>query len=305
MKTYLCLESDVRMHQEGGVCKVIHRGKGVFISSSGSWVYLLLRLLWRPIAKDDIEVLLNEEHLQEARTLLVLLEERGIINRFSAENENAALFYFQNKRPFKGKFSCLDRKCIPTLHLEPPTVEAISLSTALGNRYSCSETTSGELSTRNLSTLLALTYGFFPSESGILRRAVPAAGGLYPLLIFLSLSRGDELDCYRYMPEHNRLDCGSSFHGRIRDLCNDQDITDPARALITFVYNVKKNTMKYGPLGLQFALIECGHAAQNLILGAAGIGIGARCIGTVTFEVAHVAFDLKPDQIPLYAVALY
>jgi len=268
-------------------------------------MYSLLRLLRHPIPEADLEILLNEEPFRNGKSSLILLEKHGIIVRFAAENESAALFYFCNKRPFSGKRPCLDRKYGQTPSLEPPSVETISLSTALGNRYSCSEETSVELSTENLSTLLALAYGFFPSETGIMRRAIPSAGGLYPLTVFLSLSCGDKQDCYRYIPKHNRLDWVSSFRGRIRDLCNNQDITDPARALVIFVYDVKKNTVKYGPRGLQFALIECGHAAQNLILGAAGIGIGTRCIGTVTFEIAREVFTLKLNQVPLYAVALY
>lgn len=305
MKTYLCFEIDVKVHHEKDGCKLFHKGKGLIISSSGDWLALLLKLLLRPIPENDLNDILSKESLINAKKLVTFLEEQGIIIRFLAENDSSSLFYINNKRSYTGGFSMLDRNCGPTYQLEPPLVDDISLLTALRNRYSCSETTTVELSMQKLSTLLALTYGYFPSEEGIMRRAVPAAGGLFPLSIFLSLPRGDELDCYCYVPEHSHIDRISTCHGRIRDLCNDQNVTDPARALVMYVYNVKKNTIKYGPRGLQFALIECGHAAQNLIIGAAGMGIGSRCIGAISFQTAQDAFNLTVDQIPMYAVALY
>jgi SagB-type dehydrogenase family enzyme len=121
----------------------------------------------------------------------------------------------------------------------------------------------------------------------------------------VSLNDGGCLKSFLYHPEEHSIELFSVCQGSIRVLCNDQETAAAAIGLVTYVYNVQKNSSKYGARGLQFALIECGHAAQNLILAASDIGLGTRCIGAVDFEAASPAFNLLPDQMPIYAVALY
>jgi len=303
--TYLCLEFDVVVRNENGMCMLSHRGLGAHIEHSGDWVLLLMELLRNPVSERELHAVLGENYRCSAKVLLTHLEDRGFIFRFSAEDGNVARYIFHNKRPLWEKFEQLDGGKREDRLLKPPNVEKISLSSALENRYSCSMATSTELTPENISVLLTMTYGFFKSKDGIQRRAVPAAGGLFPLDIYLSLPCGEGLENFLYNPVESLLRRVSICRGSIRGLCNGQEITDPAKGLVTYVYKIAQNTPKYGPRGLQFALIECGHSAQNLVLGAAGLGIGSRCIGAVDFQAAEVAFSLDTGQVPLYAVALY
>jgi len=267
---------------------------------------LLLELLRSPVSEDKIDAILGDNYRRSAKVLLTQLEEHGFLFRFSAEEGNTARYIFHNKRPSWETFEHLDGGNGEVRLLKAPTVvERISLASALRNRYSSSTATSEELSLENPSVLLAMTYGFFESQDGVQRRAVPAAGGLFPLAIYLSLPCEEGLEDLLYNPIESQLERVSICSGSIRGLCNGQEIAGPAKGLATYVYNVVQNTSKYGPRGFQFALIECGHAGQNLLLGAAGLGIGSRCIGAVDFQAAKVAFRLGPNQVPLYAVALY
>lgn len=293
------------LRQESGRCKLTHQGLGAHVEHTGDWVPLLLELLRSPISEEELDAILGDNYRRSAKVLLTQLEERGFLFRFSAEEGNTARYIFHNKRPSWEQFEQLDGGNWEVRLLKPPDVERISLASALRNRYSSSTATSAELSLENLSVLLAMTYGFFESKDGVQRRAVPAAGGLFPLAIYLSLPCEEGLENLLYNPVESQLERVSICSGSIRGLCNGQEIAGPAKGLVTYVYNVAQNTPKYGPLGFQFALIECGHAGQNLLLGAAGLGLGSRCIGAVDFQAAKVAFNLGPSQVPLYAVALY
>lgn len=295
------------MKHEHGICILSHDGLGIRVEHRGEWLPLLLELLRNPVSVVNLDAVLEQNSCsRSAKTLLAQLEERGFLTRFSADDENMARYIFHNKRAASWEdVECLAGGQSEVRQLPPPDIERISLASALGNRYSSSTASHVDLSPENLSILLALTYGLFESTDGIQRRAAPSAGGLYPLTIYLSLPCREGIENLLYDPVESQLTKISVCSGSIRGLCNGQEIVDSAKGLVTYVYKAAQNTSKYGPRGLQFALIECGHAAQNLLLGAAGLRIGSRCIGAVDFDTAKEAFNLQAGQIPLYAVALY
>lgn len=265
-------------------------------------------MLRNPTIEEDISNIINDEgNSSLAKNLIIKLEKHGFIFRFSAENSNIACYILQNKRQPWETFEDIygiNIKYIINL-LENPNTEKISLTSSLKNRYSHSKPTDIELSLDVLSILLSMTYGYFKSKDDIKRRAVPAAGGLYPLDIYLSIPTDNGLESFLYDPSASSLSRVSICKGSIRGLCNGQEIVEHSKGLVTYVYKASMNTKKYGFLGFQFALIESGHAAQNLLLGAAGLGVGSRCIGAINLKNANLAFNLESGQIPLYAVALY
>jgi SagB-type dehydrogenase family enzyme len=74
-----------------------------------------------------------------------------------------------------------------------------------------------------------------------------------------------------------------------------------AKAPVIFVITVeyKRITGKYGERGIRYALIEVGHAGQNLFLEAEALGLGAGIVGAFNdAEVSEVA-GLPPEHEPL------
>ena len=76
-------------------------------------------------------------------------------------------------------------------------------------------------------------------------------------------------------------------------------VADSAAVLIiTAVY--ERTTRKYGERGKRYVHIEIGHAAQNVLLQAASLGLGAAVVGA--FDDAAVAnlLDLPVPEQPFY-----
>jgi len=138
-----------------------------------------------------------------------------------------------------------------------------------------------------LAKVLCLSYGVTRDNTGthFTRpfRAVPSAGGLYPLELFVYASRIDGLapGLYHFDPEEAELDT-LALEGDIphpASLVVQSDLADEAAATV-FVSGVfHRSTFKYSDRGYRFVLIEAGHLIQNAALTAAGVGLGATSIG--------------------------
>lgn len=287
------------------MCRILYKNKGANIQCRVPWLCFLLKLLMDPLSYDCMLDLIDRCNANLLDSLLDQLVGQGFVYKFCAVDNNIARYYAYNRRLSCEEFVRVDGTEDKIKNLSAPKFGKMSFELALKNRYSFSEATSMGLTSENMSILLEMTYGFFKSSDSIQRRVVPSAGGLYPLEIFLALPCNEGLESFVYDPVVSQLTRVSVCHGSIRGLCNGQDVVNLAKGIVTYVYHVEKNTQKYGQRGLQFALIECGHAAQNLILAASSLGLGSRCIGAVDFNLAAIAFGLSFAHVPLYAVALY
>ena len=59
-------------------------------------------------------------------------------------------------------------------------------------------------------------------------------------------------------------------------------------------------TERYGTRGMSYALIEAGHAGQNLYLQAAALGLGTVAIGAFHEDVVRTVLHLDPREHPIY-----
>lgn len=133
------------------------------------------------------------------------------------------------------------------------------------------------------SNLLGKSYYIVDEQSN--RFNIPSGGALYPVDIFVISLRIQHLKngVYYYNPfkkclnTHIDLDKESidlflekAFFTNKRD---DIDIASSA-AIIVFAGFCGRSSIKYGDLGLKFALIEAGAILQSFYLTAAQLGIG-------------------------------
>jgi len=137
-----------------------------------------------------------------------------------------------------------------------------------------------------------------------LQRTAPSAGALYPLETYLAATRVEGLapGIYHYLPERHGLvlERAGDVRKELTAAAMDQDCLRFSACVILFAAVYERMTVKYGERGAGFALREAGHAAQNVCLQAAALGLGTVVMGAFDpVEVRRIA-GLPEEQDPVY-----
>jgi SagB-type dehydrogenase family enzyme len=167
----------------------------------------------------------------------------------------------------------------------------VPFESAIRERRSRRDFAPEPLSLAELSTLLHAAYGVTgdaPVSEGdealsVATRSVPSGGALYPLEIYPVVRTVDGLTAglYHYDPQRHVLEVirEEETDGSLeRLLANPEELGYPAStcAVTFFLIGIFwRSRFKYGLRGYQFALLEAGHIAQNLLLGAEALGVNA------------------------------
>jgi SagB-type dehydrogenase family enzyme len=180
----------------------------------------------------------------------------------------------------------------------PPRQGKMSLEEAIARRRSVREFKPEALTESELSQLLWSAQGI-TDPAGY--RSAPSAGALYPLEVYVAVPSGF---CHYESREHRLT------RRRDRDLrsaiCRaalEQEAIRqaPADFVITAVY--ARIEQKYGAgRGPRYLHLEAGHAAQNLLLQAVALGLGAVPIGAFDDDALQRALALPADHKPLYVI---
>jgi SagB-type dehydrogenase family enzyme len=188
-----------------------------------------------------------------------------------------------------------------TIDLPPPQRRGRqSLESVLGARRSVREFGEAPLSERHISQLLWAGQGISDPDG---LRTAPSAGALYPLELYLSTGDG----VFRYRPDGHRLARLSDRDRRAmiyRHALRQEAIREAAAVfVIAAVY--RRTTGKYGrTTGLRYVHLDAGHCAQNLLLQAVALGLGAVPVGAFHEEKVQEVLGLPVDHEPLYLVAV-
>ncbi len=123
------------------------------------------------------------------------------------------------------------------------------------------------------------------------RRVIPSAGGLGTVEVYVVCERveGRRREVVRYYPHHHGIAHVSDLPTRaeVDRLCATEG-NDPAIVLLLAV-RFDEIWGKYGERGTRFALIEVGHACQNIALRIARAGLAGYQLGGV--------HDLELEQL--------
>ncbi|MFW6010923.1 MAG: SagB/ThcOx family dehydrogenase [Desulfosalsimonas sp.] len=184
---------------------------------------------------------------------------------------------------------------------EPEHDSSTSLEQALLKRRSQRSYAQAPLCLDEVSQLLWATQGV-TSRQGF--RTAPSAGALYPLEIFVAAGSVEGLDpgIYRYMPESHKL--RAEISGDKREEIYAAGLRQPpireAPAVFVVTAVFERTMQKYGGRGERYAMMEAGHAAQNLCLQTVDLDLAAVPIGA--FDDSGVARVLGLDKktTPLY-----
>lgn len=184
------------------------------------------------------------------------------------------------------------------IQLPKPLLQGnMSLEEAMAKRLSVRDFSTEPLTVAEISQILWATQGITGTWG---RRTAPSAGALYPLEVYIALREG----LFHYVPhDHNliRVSDKNLLDSLASAALGQRCVKDaPATIIIAAVY--ERIERKYGSRGERYVKIEVGHAAQNTLLQATALGLGAVPVGAFHDGQVHKILNLPPDHIPLYLI---
>lgn len=181
--------------------------------------------------------------------------------------------------------------------LPPPVIDgSLPLEQAIELRRSVRVFEDRPLSSATLGQLLWAAQG--RREAG--GRTAPSAGGLYPLEVYVASADG----LVRYRPAEHAVETvvDRDLRSDIHDLALQQRAFRTAPAVVVMVGVEERMARKYGARAERYVLIEVGHAAQNLLLEATALGLGAVPTGAFRDAALTDLLELPAGWAPLYLI---
>lgn len=199
-------------------------------------------------------------------------------------------------RPETGK---LVRVLLPPPRLDGP----VSLEKALAGRRTRRDLPGGEMLLAELGQLLWAAQGRTGPDGF---RTAPSAGALFPLEVFVVTGRvaGVAPGIYRYDPSGHALERRGSADPRpeLASAAIDQPWVGQGSVLIVLTGVTERTAAKYGERAFRYVCLEAGHAAQNILLEAAALGLPTGLVGAFEDERVLSLLDLGSEHRPLYLI---
>jgi SagB-type dehydrogenase family enzyme len=187
-----------------------------------------------------------------------------------------------------------------TMRLPTPRVKGgVSLEETLAQRRSMRDFSAQPISASDLGQLLWAAQGV-TNAAGY--RTAPSAGALYPLELYAATEAG----LAHYEPNAHRLTRSTERDVRpaVAQAALSQGAVRSAPALIIIAAVYRRTAAKYGQRATRYVQLEAGHAAQNILLQAVALGLGAVPIGAFDDAALARALALADDVAPLYIIAV-
>jgi SagB-type dehydrogenase family enzyme len=180
---------------------------------------------------------------------------------------------------------------------DPDTAGQMTLEAAISARRSQRGFAQRALSTAELGQLLWAAQGITDSAG---HRAAPSAGALYPLELYVVTADS----VAHYLPSGHRLEARGSpdLRSDVADAAFAQEFVGKAPAVIVVTMVPSRTETKYGALGEGYAMLEAGHATQNLLLQVAALDLAATSVGGVDPSQLQDLLALPPDHEPVYVI---
>ena len=183
---------------------------------------------------------------------------------------------------------------------EPSLEGEVAVERALALRRSVREFAPEPLSLSAVSQLLWAAQGI-TDPAGL--RTAPSAGALYPLDVYLVVGAvtGVAPGVYRYEPRRHRLVAGAAGDPRaaVAKAALGQDWVAEAPAVVVLAAVYQRTARKYGERAARYVHMEVGHAAQNVYLQAAALGLGTTMVGAFRDEELARVLELPGQVKPL------
>jgi SagB-type dehydrogenase family enzyme len=176
----------------------------------------------------------------------------------------------------------------------PDTSGGMTLNQALATRRSIRAFSDQALTLEQVGQLLWAGQGVTDPQR--VKRTAPSAGASYPLELYVAQHTG----VARYDPANHQLQMLGDQD--VRKMLGRQPAVTAAPLVIVIAADMGRIGGRYGERAQSFVYLEAGHVAQNILLEATALGLGAVPVGA--FDPKHVKEALKlPDNLEvLYIV---
>lgn len=179
----------------------------------------------------------------------------------------------------------------------PRTQGPLSLEEALARRRSIRAYTAEPLRLEEIAQLFWAAQGVTASWGG---RTAPSAGATYPLQVYAATAEG----VYHYLPAGHRARMTHPEDLRealwVAGLHQAWIREAPATFVLTAVY--ERTAARYGTRAERYVKLEAGHAAENLLLQAVALDLGAVVVGAFDDQAVAAALRLPAQEEPLYLI---
>ena len=182
----------------------------------------------------------------------------------------------------------------------PRRESSTSLEEAIVQRRSRRSFTQQDLSWEQVSQLLWAAQGITDESTQF--RAAPSAGALYPLELYVVTGEG----VYHYLPQGHELEkvLDGDFCPPLCEAALSQPAVEDAPVSIVIAAVYQRTEKKYGERAVRYVHLEAGHAAQNILLQAVALGLGAVPVGAFYDDKVQEVLSLPPDEEPLYIISV-
>lgn len=181
--------------------------------------------------------------------------------------------------------------------LPPPrTNSQLSFEEVLVQRRSVRTFQKTPLTSEQISQLLWAAQGQIEDH-----RTAPSAGALYPLELYTVEPDGVS----HYLSDDHCLIRTSSHDCRpgLFTASLEQDVVGQSPFMIVICGVYQRIEVKYGvSRGPRYVHMEAGHVAQNILLQAISLGLGAVPVGAFHDAQVHKLLNLPPDHKPVYFI---
>jgi SagB-type dehydrogenase family enzyme len=131
-------------------------------------------------------------------------------------------------------------------------------------------------------------------------RTAPSAGATYPLEVYAVTAERVS----RYLPgEHALSPVGAGdVRPELAAAAIGQETVATAPLVMVITGVVSRTAARYGTRAERYVWMEAGHAAQNVLLQAVALGLGAVPVGAFDDDRVRAVVGAPADEKPLYLV---
>lgn len=188
---------------------------------------------------------------------------------------------------------------------EPHYDGKVSIESALRERRSVRDYAGEPMTLAEVSQVLWAAQGVTGPNG---ERTAASAGALYPLEVYVVVGNVTEMPegVYRYRPNQHALAKISArdVRANLAAAALHQNFIGDAAINLVFTAVFERTTGYYGKRGEQYVHAEVGHAAQNVHLQAAAMGLGTVVVGAFDDDRVVQILDLPRNERPLYLMPM-
>ena len=183
-----------------------------------------------------------------------------------------------------------------------------SLRTVLLNRRTIRKFTGRKLSYEKINSLIWAACGHTHMHKKIKMRTAPSAGACYPVELYFVIENTEKTDdaiyYYDFVSEGMTEHKAGNFLLEIKRAALDQEFIPKANLVAIMVYNPDKIVPDYGHEARKYAILECGHIGQNILLMATSLGLGAVPVGAFYEKELETILEIARNKEVIYMVCV-